>query len=123
MIYHGDKDHRAELRRTAMFPEDDIAEDIWANGAAPFELLRQRGEASPSKPRGRPPAGKKTPAKKKGAAKSGNKPTKRRRIEDEEQEEKPSPKNTFPVILTTYEMIIRDQKFLCSYSWGFIVVG
>ncbi|KAF8515181.1 SNF2 family N-terminal domain-containing protein [Gautieria morchelliformis] len=31
-------------------------------------------------------------------------------------------KNTFPVILTTYEMIIKDRKYLSKYEWNFIVV-
>jgi ATP-dependent DNA helicase len=121
VIYHGDKDHRAELRRNEMWPADDLAEDVWADGRPPADLARQRGVAPPTpKPRGR--AGRK-PAKK-AAAKSGRKPAKRRKTDsDSEDEEKPAPKNTYPVILTTYEMIIRDQKFLCAYSWGFIVVG
>jgi ATP-dependent DNA helicase len=131
VTYHGDKEHRAELRRTVMFPSDNIAEDVWAFGGPPHDLLRQRGEASsPSKKVGRPPKGKKPPPKntsgKRGAAKFGRKPAKRQRTdsasEDEDEGAKPPP-NTYPVILTTYEMVIRDQKFLCAYSWGFIVVG
>jgi ATP-dependent DNA helicase len=30
--------------------------------------------------------------------------------------------NTFPVILTTYEMIIKDRQYLSKYEWNFIVV-
>jgi ATP-dependent DNA helicase len=30
--------------------------------------------------------------------------------------------NTFPVVLTTYEMVIKDRAQLAAYSWGYIVV-
>jgi ATP-dependent DNA helicase len=109
-----------------MWPAQDLFEDIWTNGSPPAELARQRGEAAPPpKPRGRPHAkGKKAPIKK-APARPGRRPVKRRRTdsESEVEDDKPVPKNTYPVILTTYEMIIRDQKYLCAYSWGFIVVG
>ncbi|KAF8881674.1 SNF2 family N-terminal domain-containing protein [Gymnopilus junonius] len=29
---------------------------------------------------------------------------------------------SFPVVLTTYEMIIKDRQYLCHYDWGYIVV-
>jgi ATP-dependent DNA helicase len=31
-------------------------------------------------------------------------------------------KNGFPVVLTTYELIIKDRVHLARYPWGFIVV-
>lgn len=31
-------------------------------------------------------------------------------------------KTTFPVVITTYEMVIRDRDALAAYRWGFIVV-
>ena len=31
-------------------------------------------------------------------------------------------KTTFPVVLTTYEMIIKDRDELAKYRWGFVVV-
>lgn len=30
--------------------------------------------------------------------------------------------NKFPIVLTTYEMIIRDRSHLARYDWGYIVV-
>jgi ATP-dependent DNA helicase len=30
--------------------------------------------------------------------------------------------NTFPIIVTTYEIVIRDRKYLSRYDWKFIVV-
>lgn len=29
---------------------------------------------------------------------------------------------TFPVVITTYDMIIRDRRQLAGYQWGYIVV-
>lgn len=31
-------------------------------------------------------------------------------------------KTTFPVVITTYEMVINDRDALAAYRWGFIVV-
>ncbi|TFK51367.1 hypothetical protein OE88DRAFT_1630026 [Heliocybe sulcata] len=47
--------------------------------------------------------------------------------EQGKEEEKPhvsenSGWSDFPVVVTTYELLIKDQKFLSQYKWGFIVV-
>lgn len=42
--------------------------------------------------------------------------------EDEEEGEEESTLNTFPVVVTTYEMIIKDRAALAPYQWGYIVV-
>lgn len=34
----------------------------------------------------------------------------------------PADINTFPVVITTYEIIIRDRVHLAHYNWGYIVV-
>lgn len=34
----------------------------------------------------------------------------------------PHQKTTFPVVLTTYEIVIRDSTELAAYRWGFVVV-
>lgn len=34
----------------------------------------------------------------------------------------PQTRETFPVVVTTYEMIIRDRPHLSKYNWGYIVV-
>jgi ATP-dependent DNA helicase len=39
--------------------------------------------------------------------------------EDEDEEQAMS---SFPVVLTTYEMIIKDRVHLSNYNWGYIVV-
>lgn len=43
--------------------------------------------------------------------------------QDSEDEDALNPLNNhFPVVITTYEMIINDRKFLAEYDWGYIVV-
>jgi ATP-dependent DNA helicase len=112
-----------------MWPADDLFDDVWAGGRPPTELARQRGVAPPTpKPRAKDYSAKKGSAKAKSTkqptGKPARKPAKRPRTDsDSEEDAKSEPKNTYPVVLTTYEMIIRDQKHLCAYSWGFIVVG
>lgn len=34
----------------------------------------------------------------------------------------PHMRTTFPVIITTYEMLMKDRAYLAAYNWGFIVV-
>lgn len=31
-------------------------------------------------------------------------------------------KKTFPVVLTTYEMIIKDRHVLGKYNWSFVII-
>ncbi|KAF8129893.1 SNF2 family N-terminal domain-containing protein [Boletus edulis] len=122
-MYHGSPEERAELRRTVMREPDDGSEAV----AAPGEriMASSRGAGKTSKARTR---------------KSSH--VKRRKIdldddEDDDHERIPatrhtrSPlkatlprqtKETFPVVVTTYEMIIRDQPHLSKYNWGYIVV-
>lgn len=42
--------------------------------------------------------------------------------ETEESIHKRALKNKFPVVLTTYDIIIKDRVHLARYPWGFIVV-
>lgn len=136
-MYHGTPEERAELRRTVMREPDDGSEAV----AAPGErIMAACGKA----PKGKSKAKTPTRTRKNGRAK-------RRKIdldevessngEDDEDEHKdyriparhhtPSPskttmprqtKETFPVVVTTYEMVIRDQPHLSKYNWGYIVV-
>ncbi|KAG5643984.1 hypothetical protein DXG03_009274 [Asterophora parasitica] len=48
------------------------------------------------------------------------KPVRRRGAEDEHNEEEEV--SSFPVVITTYEMIIKDRMHLVHYNWGYIVV-
>ncbi|KAL4065609.1 SNF2 family N-terminal domain-containing protein [Scleroderma yunnanense] len=108
-MYHGSPTDRAELRRTVMREPDDGSETT----ARSFESVMVKD--SPKKGRRR------------------NTITKKRKAESEDEDEdiptkrntKSSPlqtRATFPVVVTTYEMIIRDRPHLSKYNWGYIVV-
>lgn len=134
--YHGTPEERAELRRTVLIPEPDLADDVWAPGCAP---AASRKSSLKKTARGRPPAKKPAPQSKStfngksaGRGRGNGKGQSKRKVtdlsDDDEEEtgkakkDKPHPSNTFPVVLTTYEMIIRDKSHLSAYSWGYIVV-
>lgn len=42
--------------------------------------------------------------------------------EEEGENDAPGYTASFPIVLTTYEMIIRDRAHLQHYDWGYIVV-
>lgn len=97
-MYHGTPEERAELRRSIM-P---------LHGT---KILQKSKKPIP------------TGAKKK-TSKKGRKP---KVPEPEEDESAPAHDaqtydNDFPVVITTYEMVIRDRTHLSKYSWGYIVV-
>jgi ATP-dependent DNA helicase len=138
-VYHGTPDERAELRRTVLIPDPELVDDVWAPGCAPASTKSSSiSSSSVKKTRGQPahanaPKGKNgVPARGRGrgrgrgGAKGGKRKYDAKGSEDdegeEEQEDKPHPPNTFPVVLTTYEMVIRDRNYLSAYSWGYIVV-
>ena len=129
-MYHGTPAERANLRRTVMRPPD-----ISETTSAPDEehMMKKR----PS----RTAKGKKAPTRKVPAPKRKLKsvPSKRRKAESDEDEENSSDvdsaripttddtfpsqtRATFPVVVTTYEMILKDREYLSAYNWGYIVV-
>ena len=126
-MYHGSPTDRAELRRTAMRQPDDGSEAT----AQPFESVMVKEPQHQPKKKGR----KSTTVSRKSARK--------RKIESDnddddndgesEKDQKdiprkrhthssPQTRETFPVVVTTYEMIIRDRLHLSKYNWGYIVV-
>ena len=42
--------------------------------------------------------------------------------DDSDDEDLTTQKSTFPVVVTTYEMIIKDRKHLARYDWGQVIV-
>ncbi|KAL1683249.1 SNF2 family N-terminal domain-containing protein [Schizophyllum commune] len=98
-MYHGTVDERAELRRTMMAPIGKM----------------QKPKKEPA------PKGKKSKAKggKKGA--SSKKNAQSTNAEDEFEDDGDDA-SAFPVVVTTYEMIIRDAAHLADYDWGYIIV-
>src|SRR6267154_4976122 len=130
-MYHGTPAERAELRRTAMRAPDDTS---GATSTPEEEVMIKKG------PRGRG-KGKKAPVRKAPAPKrtAKGRPTKKRKIESDDEDDEtsdmdddtripttdtlpPQTRATFPVVITTYEMILKDRAFLCAYNWGYIVV-
>jgi ATP-dependent DNA helicase len=103
-MYHGSPEERADLRKTVMaLPDSKTA-------------------LKPKKP-----VVKKATKTKKRSTK-GRK-SKKAKEADEDDDEEDSPvvddqvfNDDFPVVITTYEMIIRDRAHLAKYSWGYIVV-
>ncbi|KAG1840030.1 SNF2 family N-terminal domain-containing protein [Suillus tomentosus] len=134
-MYHGTPAERADIRRTVMRAPD-------AQEAADDEVMVKT-------PRNRKGKGKKAPARKASAPKRKTKgrPTKRRKTDaddedslqaDEDDEDTsdvednripttsdtlpPQTHASFPVVVTTYEMILKDRVHLATYNWGYIVV-
>jgi ATP-dependent DNA helicase len=134
-MYHGTPAERADLRRTVMrLPETSDGISM------PEEEVTRKKRA------GRKAKGKKAPARKPPAPKrkAKGRPAKRRKIESDDEDSFqldedtsdvddthiPTPHNnlspqtpaTFPVVVTTYEMILKDRVHLSAYDWGYIVV-
>jgi ATP-dependent DNA helicase len=98
-MYHGSPDERAELRRTSM-------------------ALSRKPETQPKKK-------KPTRTKKRRLTKHRDSSEEVIVIEDEvvtDDEDLTTQKSTFPVVITTYEMIIKDRKHLARYDWGQVIV-
>jgi ATP-dependent DNA helicase len=110
-MYHGTPAERAELRRTVM--------------RQPVEKEKKKPTTRPKvKATGRNGKGIKT-AKLKGGLRGRGRFTKTETDEDQEVEgddidsdSEPSETSSFPVVVTTYEMIIKDRVHLTPYNWG-----
>ena len=141
-MYHGPPDERAELRRTVMRAPDDGSEAV----ATPGErIMASRGNAHKAVKTGKAKTAA-TKARKSSRVKRRKVNLDEDETSDEEDDEdedkddhgripatrytrsplKPTSlrqtKESFPVVVTTYEMIIRDQPLLSKYNWGYIVV-
>lgn len=92
-MYHGTPEKRAEIRLNMKLHECDSVDD-----------------GSSKKP---PP-----PPKKRGKKRTGRA---QRQEESEANEVSPKKQNNL-VVVTTYEMIIKDRKYLSKHTWNFIVV-
>ena len=96
-IYHGTPSDRVELRRTVMLPS---------------HLKSASQSRSKFKGNAKPRAGR-------GPKKRTGKPV----VEDSDEEPaEDDPYASFPIIVTTYDMIIKDRLHLAKYDWGYIVV-
>lgn len=104
-MYHGTPEERAELRRTVM--------------ALPHEKLPLK------KP---PPAKKRRLSRHNHSSDSDEESVVLVKSEDETNAQEDDDANlttqltSFPVIVTTYEMIIKDRVHLAKYDWGQVIV-
>ncbi|KAJ3867273.1 SNF2 family DNA-dependent ATPase [Lentinula novae-zelandiae] len=109
-MYHGTPAERATLRREVL--RSDL-----------FPIKKTHGIADESKPPVKPGRGRgrgRGVTRKSAASKS-------KKMEKDMEEEVMTPEETkralkFPVVVTTYEMIIKDRAHLAGYNWGYIVV-
>ncbi|KAG7452973.1 uncharacterized protein BT62DRAFT_925514 [Guyanagaster necrorhizus] len=95
-MYHGTPEERADLRNTvlATIPRSKQANFVSKTTSADKIKLKIKAKKS----RGR----------------------KVKSVADEEEEASLPP--PFPVVITTYEMIMKDRVHLADYNWGYIVV-
>ncbi|KAG6907509.1 hypothetical protein DXG01_008653 [Tephrocybe rancida] len=122
-MYHGTPAERAELRRTVMA--------LPSARSPPKPKPKAKGRAATkAKPKPKIPAKrssrrsdpftKSAPHDSDGdAAVIGEDDVEDDVAEDEEPQD---PMASFPVVITTYEMIIKDRAHLEHYNWGYIVV-
>lgn len=134
-MYHGSPAERAELRRTVM---------------APPSKGDPKPERPPTvKRKSRPPAKSKSkanlkpqlssmPSRRSGRFKKAVEDDPVEEVEEHEpenemeldvedaakkpEEDEEEAMSSFPVVITTYEMIIKDRVHLSNYNWGYIVV-
>ena len=122
-MYHGTPVDRAELRRTVM------ARPGQKNKAA-SKGKAKRKPSRPTKPKPREEVddGGKTRRRSDRPRKSTviieSNDEEEMQVDDEPKEAKISDEYTpkFPIVLTTYDMIIGDRTHLAHYDWGYIVV-
>ncbi len=104
-IYHGTPVERAELRKTTLAPPHLRAE-------IPKAKTTKSTPKSKSKAR----------TTKNSAGRKAAEPIVISDSEDDEREPDEDFDESFPIVLTTSEMIIKDRVHLAKYNWGYIVV-
>lgn len=105
VIYHGNPEHRRELVRTRMALPTDINSSAASSPAGSRASTPSVAGGGSKKGKGKKPAPSKAPrAAALAAEKSGQ------------------TKATFPVVLTTFEMIIKDRNVLNKYAWSFVII-
>ncbi|KAF9484590.1 hypothetical protein BDN70DRAFT_106207 [Pholiota conissans] len=117
VVYHGRPDERAELRRTVMAlpghkrPVPKVV-----------HVTPKRGRGRPRKSNPKDNDDYARSAKKARTSTSKAQPRKSTVVIESDAEEETGYTAAFPIVLTTYDIIIRDRKYLQRYDWGYIVV-
>ncbi|KAG8981788.1 hypothetical protein FRB90_006988, partial [Tulasnella sp. 427] len=104
VTYHGPPEHRRELVRTRMALPTDL------NSSAASSPAGSRASTPTVVGGGKKSKGKKAP------------PSKAPRAAALAAEKSGQTKATFPVVLTTFEMVIRDRNVLNKYAWSFVII-
>ncbi|KIM43935.1 hypothetical protein M413DRAFT_443000 [Hebeloma cylindrosporum] len=128
-MYHGTPADRAELRRTVMAPPGTTrARSGRKKKAAPKgKAKRKPGRPTKPKPRdeaeddGKAPRRSGRPRKSTVIIESDDE-DEEMQVDDEPPESSAEYTAKFPVVLTTYDMVIKDRTHLAHYDWGYIVV-
>jgi ATP-dependent DNA helicase len=126
-MYHGIPAYRAELRRTVMARPEAMRARSGQKNKATSKGKAKRKPGRPTKPKPR----EEVDDDGKTRRRSGRPRKSTVIIESDEEEEMQvdeSPETSeeytakFPIVLTTYDMIIKDRTHLAHYDWGYIVV-
>ncbi|KAF9265363.1 SNF2-family ATP dependent chromatin remodeling factor snf21 [Marasmius fiardii PR-910] len=115
LMYHGSPEERAEFRKTCMrrlAPKHRPGEGPTPPPAAPS---KSKGRGKPRKQGG----GRRARGK---GTRKGRKFEEELVIDEEDEEEVLKAYRNFPIVVTTYEMIIKDRVHLADHNWGYIVV-
>ncbi|KZT65643.1 hypothetical protein DAEQUDRAFT_768699, partial [Daedalea quercina L-15889] len=117
VMYHGTPDERAEIRRTKMvFSEEDVkAQERQAGG------YFSQADSSPSA-KSTPRKAKSSRGKAMATNTKGRGDPYRPQVNKRQAPPPPNQRTNFPVVITTYEMLMKDRAYLAAYHWGFIVV-
>lgn len=135
-MYHGTPAERAELRRTVMrlgaSDDDDDANDKLSSPYTPSSKPRRKPASHRSASLSEEEEEEESDDEKSGSdteykddAASDTQDIKTdpdTPMADGTSAISPADSNTFPVVITTYEMIIKDRIHLAHYNWGYIVV-
>lgn len=150
-IYHGSPEERAEMRKTQLVLPQRDRKRHWlsaggASSASAPSKAKARGRPKKAAPRPKVSTNKSKPSnssrkpsaqssRSKNVAESEDedeigdknekgpeKKDKGETVEDDMSDLPPNQRTTFPVVLTTYEIVMKDRAELSMYKWGFVVV-
>lgn len=133
-MYHGTPAERAQMRKTVMKKRGDDAEQ--RGGKKEKRKEGDEHESTPSSPAKKSKAKADTPGSARKSARTNGRFQKGVEDDDdyeetddedneggeEEEDKDEKDESLFPVILTTYEILMRDRPHLARYRWGYIVV-
>ncbi|KAG7088716.1 hypothetical protein E1B28_012684 [Marasmius oreades] len=118
LMYHGTPEERAESRKTRMRrlpPKHRPVKDQIPPSAVTRTKGKGKGQTS------RKQGGNRRTGRGKGKRK-GREFEEESIVDEEDEKAVLEAYRNFPIVVTTYEMIIRDRAHLADHNWGYIVV-